>query len=102
MKYCPKCGKENTEGSKFCNYCGVAMPVRNRPTNNYVKGKPLAERVQFIIALFVVLAILCIPLAIYLLSEDSRLGNALAGVGFLVSSVIFFVGAAIVWTIGQK
>lgn len=78
------------------------MPVRNRPTNNYVKGKTLAERVQFIVALFIVLGILCLPLAMYLLSENSGLGNVLAGAGLLVSGVLFFIGAAIVWAIGQK
>ena len=33
MKKCPKCGRENTNNSKYCEYCGESFRERNRSGN---------------------------------------------------------------------
>ena len=33
MKECPKCGKENVEGAKFCRYCGTLLKQEGRVEN---------------------------------------------------------------------
>ena len=36
MKKCPKCGKENVDGAKFCRYCGTLINQENQADNTEV------------------------------------------------------------------
>lgn len=35
-KYCPKCGAEVTEGTKFCKQCGALVENKSQVTNKVV------------------------------------------------------------------
>lgn len=44
MKYCQQCGKELTEGAKFCGECGTAVAVE--PAAEEAKTEPSIETVE--------------------------------------------------------
>ena len=39
MVFCPKCGTENKENSKFCVKCGAPLPQSKKVKAQYVTGK---------------------------------------------------------------
>ena len=41
MKKCPKCGKENTNNSNYCEYCGENLTGSNKPVGNDKTKKTL-------------------------------------------------------------
>lgn len=61
-KYCPKCGAEVTEGTKFCKQCGALVGTKNQVTNKVVnvQAKKRNKTPIMAIAAVVVVVILCI------------------------------------------
>jgi len=43
MIFCPKCGKENNEEAKFCQYCGTKLT--NLENKKPAQKKPQAEKI---------------------------------------------------------
>lgn len=41
MKKCPKCGKENVDGAKFCRYCGTLINQENQADNTPIPTAPV-------------------------------------------------------------
>ena len=42
--FCSKCGSELVEGSKFCNYCGEKIVLKERKTNDDVNNNSLISK----------------------------------------------------------
>ena len=61
-KYCPKCGVEVTEGTKFCKQCGALVETKNQVTNKVVnvQAKKRNKTPIMAIATVVVVVVLCI------------------------------------------
>ena len=84
--FCPKCGKENPEGSLFCNSCGAKVSskeVNNVKINNEQEESKLAENtlqdnkksnkkskvIRCIVVVFIIIAILVVSLYLYVLNH---------------------------------
>ena len=60
MKICPKCGKENSNNSKYCEKCGKALDGRN-------PSKRENKRLMIMIIIAVILSAILIIGIVYLL-----------------------------------
>ena len=41
MFYCPNCGSELTDDSKFCSYCGAKIEIRSQPRKKEAETPPI-------------------------------------------------------------
>jgi hypothetical protein len=67
--YCPSCGTQNADGSKFCVKCGKAMPIGTAQPSATSSPQPAAQtssrrlnRTWIVVGIFVVAAIAVIAL----------------------------------------
>lgn len=45
--YCPKCGKENSDGTKYCGNCGVSIEMSVAPTYASSKASGAVDSMTF-------------------------------------------------------
>ena len=76
--FCPKCGKENNDGSKFCKYCGQEMKQRTGSKNSTNKAsvsdnKERNEKIVIgvLIAAIAVLAVVFVAFGMGMFNGDS-------------------------------
>ena len=58
--FCPNCGKEIPDGSKFCPYCGEKLITESIPE----KRKPVRKKISLLI--FIPIIVLVVALSIFL------------------------------------
>jgi len=88
--YCTRCGKEQTEGSRFCSSCGRPLvPVAAAPRATETSGKAIASLVLGI------LGVTCLPtaiagliLGILALSDIGKSGGKLGGRGLAIAGTV--------------
>ena len=61
--YCPKCGAELSDGSKFCGKCGEKIILNTNPVLQIKRGKPWK-------ALFIVVPVIILLVAICMKKTD--------------------------------
>ena len=77
--FCPKCGKEIKDGSKFCKYCGNEIKQKTNVANNTVEKNPTSNTknrnekilIGVLIAAIAVLAIVFVSFGMGLFNNSS-------------------------------
>lgn len=64
--YCPKCGKENKESSRFCAFCGAPMGegINKQPEYNVGQKKRNRTKKGFLIVLPVLIMLVAVAIAV--------------------------------------
>jgi prepilin-type processing-associated H-X9-DG protein len=94
--YCPKCGKENPDGTQVCQYCGCEF------SGFFVAAKPRDVRTSS----FAIASFLCGNLSPILLALTvllNRLALGIVDLGIVISAVLFgIIGLVHIGTSGGK
>lgn len=63
--YCPKCGAELSDGSKFCGKCGEKIILNTNPVLQIKRGKPW-KALFIVVPVIILLVAICMKKRIYL------------------------------------
>jgi hypothetical protein len=98
--FCPSCGVESTNKTKYCKSCGANLNPTGTTVEVHIQRPPVAA-MTFAIAAFGMIGFIASLITLYELSERDLKGEVLLGTFFFCLAFLFLVAGLLSWQLGR-
>jgi hypothetical protein len=99
--FCPSCGVESTNKTKYCKSCGATMNSTGPTVEIHIQRPPVAA-MTFAIAAFGIIGFIASLITLAVMSRKSDLGSEpLIAILFFCLMFVFMVAGLLSWQLGR-